>query len=57
MRLFLYSVRGFLADVDGFFDAPVKPFIFFVQYNNVSVLKRVLSGVEGVEINERVVDS
>ena len=39
-------------DVGGFFDATFKPFMFFVQYNNVCVLKRVLSGIE-MRINGR----
>ena len=56
LRLLLYLEKGFPADVDGFFDAPFKPFMFFVQYNNIFVLKRVLTGFE-VGINGRVVDS
>ena len=43
-------------DVDGFFDTQFKPLMSFVQYDNVFVLKRVLSCVE-VGINGRVVDS
>ena len=39
-------MRGFPADVDGFFDTIFKPLMFFVLYNNVFVLKKELSGVE-----------
>ena len=52
----LYLVRGFPAEVGGFFDTPFKPFMFFIQYNNFFILKRMLSGVK-VGISGRFVDS